>query len=202
MIGASRHNVEQAAAGFDFTARMRQLCLDIAVRLRELQHVDVTRIAFSFAQTRKPVRHGMWASLTPMRFAGGAPTGIRNGRPYAVQRLFGVDGQEMLYVLTFYLPRFMELSFADKLVTVFHELWHINPDFDGDIRRYAGRCYAHTQSEKEYDAAMAVLAKKWLALSPPENCYSFLRKDFAELQRDHGRVYGAKVRHPKLIPLD
>ena len=201
MAGGSVHNVQQAAAGFNFTDRMRQLCRDVSVRLLEMQHIDVTRIAFSFAQTRKRVRHGMWASLTPMRFAGGAETGVRNGRRYAAQRLFA-DGQEMLYVLTFYLPRFMELSFNDKLVTVFHELWHISPGFDGDIRRYPGRCYAHTQSEREYDAAMAILAKKWLAMNPPQSCYAFLHKDFAELQREFGPVYGNKVRHPQLIPLE
>ena len=201
MAGGSLHNVQQATAGFNFTARMRQLCLGISGRLTDMQHVDVTRIAFSFAQTRKRVRHGMWASLTPMRFTGGAETGIRNGRRYAAQRLYA-DGQEMLYILTFYLPRFMELSFNDKLVTVFHELWHISPEFDGDIRRFPGRCFAHTHSEKDYDAAMDVLVKKWLATNPPPSCYAFLHKDFAELQRVYGPVYGAKVRQPRLIPLE
>ena len=201
MAGGSLNNARQAAPGFNFTARMRQLCHDISVRLTDLRHIDVTRIAFSFAQTRKRVRHGMWASLTPMRFADGAETGMRHGRRYAAQRLYA-DGQEMLYILTFYLPRFMQLSFNDKLVTVFHELWHISPGFDGDIRRYPGRCYAHSQSEQDYDAAMAVLAKKWLTLNPPHSCYAFLHKDFAELQQECGPVYGVKVRQPKLIPLD
>ena len=46
----------------------------------------------------------------------------------------------MLYVMTFCLPRFLEQSFDDKFVTIFHELFHIGPSFDGDFRRHSGRC--------------------------------------------------------------
>ncbi len=54
------------------------------------------------------------------------------GRYYQVQRYF-VDGHEMLYVMAFCMPRFLDQSFEDKLITLFHELYHINPRFDGDL---------------------------------------------------------------------
>ena len=57
-------------------------------------------------------------------------------------------GVEMMYILKFYLPRFQNESFEEKLTTIFHELWHISGDFNGDIRRHAGRCYVHTSSER------------------------------------------------------
>jgi hypothetical protein len=188
--------------GFDVTGHVRSLCLDIAARLPEMQHVDVRHMAFSFSQVRKRSRYGMWASLTPMRFKDGALVEVRRGRPYTFQRMYDNNGREMLYIFTVYLPRFLDLSFREKLVTVFHELWHISPAFNGDLRRHAGRCYAHTHSQKSYDAAMEKLANRWLSLAPPESVYGFLHCTFTELARRHDGVYGARVRHPKLIPLD
>jgi predicted metallopeptidase len=188
-------------SGFDFTAHMRVLCEDIVTRSPEMNHISMKRVAVSFAQTRKAVQHGMWASLTPMRFANGALEENRRGRRYTVQRLYGKDGKEMLYILTFYMPRFMELSFEDKLVTIFHELWHISPNFDGDIRRHPGRCYVHTTSEEEYDRQMAKLARRWMKADPPNHIYEFLRCDFAKLEQRFGRVFGTRIRNPKLIPV-
>ncbi len=200
--GPTVHRQRGRPSGFNFTAHMRDLCRDITTRLPELQHVEMGRVAVSFNQTRKQVRHGMWASLTPMRFENGSRETIRHGRRYAAQQLFNEQGAEMLYILSFYLPRFMQLSFDDKLTTVFHELWHISPEFNGDIRRHPGRCYAHSTSEKEYDRRMEKLADKWLGLAPPLQLYSFLKRKFGELETEYGCVFGSRVRHPKLLPVD
>lgn len=187
--------------GFDFTAHMRALCEDIAHRLPKLGHIDMDRVAVSFSQARKRVRHGLYATLTPMRFADGALLTHRRGQRYTVQRLYAPDGREMLYILSFYLPRFLDETFREKLVTVFHELWHVSPRFDGDIRRHPGRCHVHTGSQREYDRQMGQLADEWLALDPPESLSSFLHHDFDTLYRRHGGIYGVKVPHPKLIRL-
>ena len=61
----------------------------------------------------------------------------------------------MLYLVTFCLPRFLDRPFNDKFVTLFHELYHIGPAFDGDLRRHEGRCAIHTHSKRRYDAHMA-----------------------------------------------
>ena len=107
----------------------------------------------------------------------------------------------MLYILNFYLPRFLDLALEAKLATILHELWHIGPRFDGDVRRFGGRCYAHSGSQKRYDAQVSSLVEHWLALGPPEALYGFLRHDYRELARRHGRVFGLRVRAPKLIPV-
>jgi predicted metallopeptidase len=188
--------------GFDFTLHMRRLCEEMVARVDGLQHIDVARVAVSFSQTRKATSHGMYASLTPMRFAGGRLHTIRRGRRWGVQRLHGLDGREMLYILSFYLPRFLDLEFRDKLSTVMHELWHIGPKFDGDVRRFGGRCFVHGSSQKQYDAQVEALLEHWLASDAPASVCEFLRHDFRELASRHGRVYGKKIPTPKLIPLD
>ncbi len=197
---APKKRTEQAK-GFDFSTHMRFLCQDICERLPEMQHIRMPRVAVSFSQARKSTEYGMYASLTPMRFRGGATEERRGDTWFAVQRVLGASGEEMLYVLNFYLPRFMNLPYKEKLVTIFHELWHMSPEFNGDIRRHSGRCYAHTHSGKEYDANMGVLLEKWLSQRPPAALYSFLQCNFRQLQRRHGHVFGVKIKHPKLYPL-
>lgn len=199
-LGSSAATVTKT--GFDFTAHMRSMIEDAISRLPELQHIDLSRVAITFSQARKRVAHGLFATLTPMRFENGARTGLRNGRRWRAQEILGPDKQEMLYILSFYLPRFMDVDFQEKLVTIFHELWHISPEFNGDLRRHPGRCYAHTHSQREYDARMAVLASKWLRCQPPEYRYQFLKYRFQELQNHYGRIYGLHVTQPKLIPID
>ncbi len=186
--------------GFDFSAAMRTLCQDIVVRSPELRHIDLERVAIGFSQARKRVAHGLQASLTPMRFENGATHGLRRGRRYTVQRYHNESGQEYLYLLSFYLPRFLDHVFEEKLETVFHELWHISPGFDGDLRRFAGRYYAHGPSQCDFDSTARRLAQQWLAASPPETLYAFLHSSFAQLVDEFGAVSGVRIRAPKLIP--
>lgn len=188
--------------GFDFTLHMRRLCEDMVGRLELLRHIDMSRVAVSFSQTRRAGRYGMHASLTPLRFAGGRMHTFRCKRRWGLQRLYDPDGREMLYILNFYLPRFLDLSFREKLDTTVHELWHVGPKFDGDLRRLGGRCYAHGRSQKHYDAQVERLVDRWLKLDPPETLFGFLRSNFHELSACHGRVFGRRVPTPKLVPLD
>lgn len=180
---------------------MRCLCEDMVERLEELAHIEIDRVAFSFRQARKRTSWGTYASLTPMRFENGSETTVRNGKRYACQKVKDAAGREMLYILSFYLPRFHDQVFREKLVTILHELWHISPEFNGDLRRFPGRCYAHTGSQEKYDQAMEVLAERWLGLDPPRQSYEFLELEFADLQQRYGRVYGTRISHPKMIPL-
>jgi hypothetical protein len=186
---------------FDFTLHIRRLCDDMIERLDELAHIDMNRVAISVCQARKAVPHGIYASLTPLRFEGGALTTQRRGRELAIQRVFDRGGREMLYILSFYLPRFQNLDFREKLITVLHELWHISPGFEGDIRRHAGRYHAHSHSQAEYDQQMGRLADHWLAVAPPDDVYRFLHDDFRTLAARHGRIVGLRFRRPRLVPV-
>ena len=123
----------------------------------------------------------MFASLTPLRFAGGQMHTVRRNRRWGIQRLYDPDGREMLYILNFYLPRFLDLPLPREADHVLHELWHIGPKFDGDLRRLGGRCFAHGSSQKQYDAHIEALLDRWLSLAPPESLYDFLRLNFRDL---------------------
>lgn len=189
-----------ASRGFNFTRRMRDVCEHITQNVPELGHVDLSRVAISFSQARIRSSWGIFASLTPLRFEGGESIGLKRGRSYAIQRVIDTSGREMLYILTFYLPRFLDQVFREKLITIFHELWHISPDCNGDLRRHEGRCYAHTGSQANYDAHMGRLADRWLRVTPPPpELIEFLQHDFRTLHASHGGVFGERYKRPKMI---
>jgi predicted metallopeptidase len=197
-----QQSLRMAPAGFDFTLHIRRVCEDMVARLEELRHVDMSRVAVSFSQTRRRGCEGMHASLTPLRFADGKMHTFRRKRRWGLQRVYDAGGREMLYILTFYLPRFLDLAPREKLTTVLHELWHIGPKFDGDVRRLGSRCYAHGSSQKKYDAHVETLLNRWLSQNQPKSLYDFLELNFSELSALHGRIFGRKTPHPKLVPLD
>lgn len=185
---------------FDFCSQLRRLSTDITRRCEELRHIDVNKLLFGITQARSGARHGLQARVTPLRFRHGQTTRRRDGVLYQVQRYF-VDGREMLYLVTFCLPRFLDQSFDDKFITLFHELFHISPAFEGDLRRHGGRCALHTRSQRAYDAQMAVLARAYLASGADPALHAFLRMDFAQLAHRHGSVVGVTVPRPRLLPI-
>lgn len=186
---------------FDFSRAMRRLCVDVCARMDQFAHIRMEQVAVAFAQARRRVTHGLQAKLTPMRFADGTLTTIRHNQQWTVQRLYDTNGREMLYILTFYLPRFQNHTFREKMITVFHELYHISPKFDGDLRRFGGRYHTHSHSQTEYDAEMDRLVSQYLKQRPPAELLWFLRRRFSSLQKHFGRVMGLQVPIPKLIPL-
>jgi Putative phage metallopeptidase len=194
------HDTGPAEQPFDFSGRVRRVLENIVCRVPELAHVAVARILLSFTQARSPRVHGLQARMTPLRFPRGELIRQRRGVTYQVQRYF-VGEHEFLYLLTFCLPRFLDQDFDQKLVTLLHELYHVSPAFDGDLRRHAGRYQLHTRRHCDYDRHMAGLARAYLASRPDPSLHAFLRLSFAQLQHRHGAVAGTVVPRPKIIPL-
>lgn len=188
------------AAGFDFTARMQSLCADVVSRCEELRHIHMPRVLVSVTLSRNRSRYGLQARVTPLRFRDGALTRRHGSTEYQVQRFF-VNGSEMLYVLTFCLPRFLDQPFGEKLVTVFHELYHVSPKFDGDLRRHPGRYAVHSHSKDEYDSRMAAMVREYLADHQEPEVFDFLRSGYRELWNTHGGITGVVVPRPKVLPV-
>ena len=187
---------------FDLTRAMRHLCWDMVARLPELEHIDLEPVAIGFSQSRGRACHGLVASLTPLRFETGARHAMIDGRRYRMAPLLDRSGREKLYILTYFIPRFFDAPLEEKLSTTLHELWHISPHFDGDLRRHEGRYPIHGRSQKAYDHQMDQMAQRWLALDPPLAVYDFLQWSFQELVAEYGSVVGTRISTPRLIPDD
>jgi predicted metallopeptidase len=183
--------------GFDFSAAMQGVFADIARRSDDFGHVDASRILATITQARLTRKHGLQARITPLRFKEGKLVERRRGRFWQVQR-HRVEEVELLYIITFVMPRFLNQTFEQKLVTIFHELWHIAPAFNGDLRRHQGRCTIHTSSKKRYDARMKELSEAYLAKTDFGEGLAFLRESCEQLHARHGGVRGYWLPMPKL----
>ncbi len=187
---------------FDYTAAISKVCEDICFRVPELGHIDMSRVAISFSQTKHSAPFGVFATTTPLRFKFGETRMHMKGKDWMVQRCVRNDGVEYLYILYFYVPRFIELKLSDKLETIVHELYHVSPEFNGDLRRFQGRCFAHGSSQKQYDAVVRKFVDVWLKHDPPPELWDFLRLGYTEIVAQYGGVHGTKIPMPKIIPVE
>ena len=178
---------------------MEEVVRDVVGTLEELRHVQLDSVLLSIAHARQSSRHGVYASCVPLRFEGGSPettVGKRTFRMPALQH----EGREILYILYFMLPRFHEeQDYHEKLATIIHELYHISPRFNGDLRRFPGKNFAHGHSREVYHAAMRRLADRYLAASPRAQGHEFLKTPFEELLKRPGGLVGRSVPKPKAV---
>ena len=182
----------------NFSVELRKLVTDVVARVSLFAHINPASILYTFTWSRTRSKYGLLARITPMRFQGGRVYKQVRGKLYQAERFF-VDQQELLYVFTCCLPRFLDQSFEEKWITIFHELYHIGPKFDGDLRRHDGRYKYHTHSQKGYDAEMSKLVRDYLAKHPDPSQFAFLHLTFDQLWSKSGGIYGIKIPRPRMI---
>jgi hypothetical protein len=188
-------------AVLNLTAELERLIADVVRRLDEFAHIDPTRLLVCITGTRGGGVQGMYAKIHPLRFAGGARSRVlRRGRRTVTATFPAVthQGKEILYLIYFLTPRFFDLSLREKLVTIFHELYHISPACDGDIRRFPGRTYAHGSSTRRYNQRMGELVDAYLARLADPGPLHFLDGTLAELRSRHPALVGRKLTAPRL----
>lgn len=208
--GTARQGPEHRAAterppktqAFHYTNAVRAVVTDIVETMEEFRHVDLKRVLVAFAQARQQSKHGTYATCFPLRFEGGAREMLHQGRRYQMPVVRTLEEEEALYILYFMLPRFHdETDYHEKLATIIHELFHISPLFNGDIRRFPGKNFAHGHSRELYHAAMRKLADKYLATSPRAHSHEFLRVPWAELAARPGGIVGMQIARPRPVPV-
>ncbi len=185
---------------FDFSKVMHQLIFDIAKYSPDFSHIRPEQMLVGLSQARSSRRHGMYAKIVSMRFENGSLYTKEGRKTYEVERLHH-KGREILYIVYFVLPRFQNLDFNDKMTTIFHELYHISPYFDGDIRRFSGTKYAHSCRQSDFDDEASRMADRYLAQTPNKDLTDFLQIKFRKLKNRHTQIVGQKVPIPKLLPV-
>ena len=107
-------------------------------------------------------------------------------------------GNDILYLIYFLVPRFLDLPLREKLVTVCHELYHISPAFDGDLRRFPGRNYAHGSSRRTFNDLVSGIVDDYLRTRDEAALPRFCGATAAELRRDCGAIVARRMRAPRL----
>ena len=184
----------------NLTAELERLIADIAAKVIAFCHVDPSRLLVCVNSSRSS-EHGAFAKIHPLRFKGGElSTVVKRGRSCITCFMPEVNHNNvgMLYVIYFTLPRFMDRPLNEKLVTIFHELYHISPQFDGDIRRFPGRNFAHGSSAKKYNLLMESFVAEYLSLFESRDRAAFLDADMDTLRLKHRAIVGRKMAMPKI----
>lgn len=185
----------------NLTAELERLIAHITASHEAFSHIDPSRVLVCVNTTRNGSGHGVFAKIHPLRFPGGHKARkVRRGRSQALCTMPEIshNGVEMLYVIYFMIPRFIDRPMRDKLVTVFHELYHISPLFDGDIRRFPGRNYAHGSSTRRYNLLMEKFVDEYL--DHPDSCRHivFMDYDMPALRSRHQAIVGRKMPMPRI----
>lgn len=184
----------------NLTGELEQLIRDITARTPELAHVAAEKLLVCVSSGRAG-RGGSLAKIHPLRFAGGERSvKTRRGRRSVLCTMPSIkhQGEEMLYVIYFLVPRFLELPLREKMITIFHELYHISPDCDGDIRRFPGRNYAHGSSTKSYNLLMGTLVDAYLERLPDRSVLEFLVGNLASLRSRHSAIVARRLQAPRI----
>lgn len=185
----------------NLTRELERLVGHVVAAVDELSHVDPDRLLLCVSSTRSGGVGGMYAKIHPLRFAGGEKSVTRRrGRHTYVSTMPTVLHREteILYVIYFLVPRFLDLPLREKLITIFHELYHISPAFDGDIRRFPGKNFAHGSSTRRYNAHMAKLVDGYLAGHGHPELLAFLDGTAADMRARHRALVGRRFRTPRI----
>jgi len=181
-----------------YVASLNELIKDISEKVGELSYIDSEQVAVGFKRSRESAVEEVWAEITGLEDEYNGTIQRREGRieKYFASKNLMVNGIPIKYVVDLYVPVFFSLSFKEKLSTVFHELYHINPKFDGNLRFFKGKGYKHGPSLEKYDKYMEYLVEKYMRLSP--QAAEFLNKCHSELSEFCQK--GGLPKYPKPEP--
>jgi predicted metallopeptidase len=183
--------------GFDFTGNMALLVDDIIKTHPFFKHIRIENILVAISPSNGN-RNGVVAKLRPMLFEGGSRTKVVRGIEYAAPEVV-INDKNILYIVYFHLPRFLNHgNEKTKLSTVIHELHHVSPIFNGDIRRYSGKNYAHGNSRKDFDDLISIYTDEYISHTIHPELSNFLKYKYNELKRKYGAIYGDMIRIPRL----
>jgi len=140
----------------------------------EFKFFDLNKILVCCASNRKDCRGATYGKLLPLRFKDGSEIIKHNGRFYTIPKV-KINEIEILYIIYLYIPKFFNLSAKDKVNVMFHELYHINPEFNGDIRRMGEFKSAHGHSRKAFEKKYIEYAETFFDKIKEAPYYNFLQ---------------------------
>ena len=159
-------------------------------------HIDTDRITVCIASNRKNSRGAIYGKVVPTRFEGGEKHTKFRGKIYAIPEVKR-EGILQKYLVYFYMPRFFDLSAEEKLRVILHELYHISPEFNGDIRRMGKGKFAHGHSRQSFDENFAADLEAFHEYIKETPYYKFLSLTSKELFASFDKVTGNRMKLPK-----
>ena len=195
-----RNGPERPDGEINLTQHLTAIIAHIVGRSPSLGHIDVSRVLVCIGSNRGGRRGGMYGKLIPLRFENGSEIVRYRGRYYTLPTV-SHNGADCLYIIYFYMPRFFDLPWTEKLRVMFHELYHISPRFDGDIRRMGAVKAAHGHSKKHFDSLYESELKAFTDHIRDTPAMAFLAMNTGALYRSYRRVTGVRLKSPRPVLL-
>ena len=148
----------------------------------EFKSFDINKILVCCASNRKDFKGAIYGKLQPLRFKDGSEIIKHNKKYYTIPKIV-LNNIEILYIIYLYVPKFFNLSIKDKINVIFHELYHISPEFNGDIRRMSKFKSAHGHSKKAFEDHYIEYAENYFNKIDGTPFYSFLQMSSEDIKK-------------------
>lgn len=169
---------------------------DISQNCNTFSHIDTERLLVCLSSNKHNGRGATFGKLLPLRFEDGNKRIKFRGRLYQMPRVLH-QKKEQLYIIYFYIPRFFDLNTEKKLRVIFHELYHISPEFNGDIRRMTRHKAAHGHSKEKFDEHFEEDASQYLKTIKGTKTEDFLKMKTNDFYKHFSKVLGNRMKMPK-----
>ncbi len=184
----------------DYAGQVKSLISEIVSTVPIFSHIRVDQILVSVSYARNSSMDGVWAEIYPMKYQNGHYS-IREKKGNVITLFktakLHLGQREILYILYLIIPRFQNLSFHQKLKTIFHELYHISPDFNGRLREIHPRFVYHGTQEKLYERNISWWVKYYLNQKPHLMNSIFLNVTWKELKFAYPKLRFDFIPEPK-----
>ncbi len=107
------------------------------------QLYDRNRVVVSVSRSRSPGKTGVWAYVQPINKMKLESSGFSEAR----------------YIMNFVVPRYFCLTPQERLETVVHEIYHLHPNLNGQIRTFPGPFKHHGPTPAAYKRRVTEIAK-------------------------------------------
>jgi hypothetical protein len=211
----------------NYTERISRLMQDIVRKTDLLSFIDLSEVLV-FARFGRSDAEGAFATCHCLTLPESEPgyffwrdrnTGelTRRSEWFVTKSpIVRIGPTTIKYLISFVLPRYTDQclersrkaefypgapSWIAKLDTIFHELYHIDPDESG-IRRFVradGSDSLRSHGPRFYEE-VAQMVKAYLASSPEPELYEFLKYDFPQLEQSYGGVVATTFRNFPSFP--
>jgi predicted metallopeptidase len=175
---------------------MTFLLHDIITATPLFSHIDMNRVLVCSAYNKKVTGGGIFAKVVPLRFENGVTVKKFRNHWYAFPKIMN-NGFEILYIVYFYIPRYFDLPAYEKLNVAFHELYHINPEFNGDVRRMGAYKFSHGYSKEHFNNQFKDELSHYYNKVKNTPLYAILEMNFAQIAEHFETVYTRNMKVPR-----
>ena len=187
--------------GLNLSDTLTLIIHEIIKQTEEFRLFDINKILVCCSSNRAGGRGGIYGKLVPLRFENGSGIIKHRGIYYTIPKVF-LNNTEILYIIYFYMPKFFDLSAEGKIDVIFHELYHINPGFNGDIRRMGNFKKAHGHSKKNFDEQYKEFSDEFYKYIRNTPFHDFLEMNSNDLKKTFSKVTWRRIKTPRPVPLN